>query len=98
MIALVAGTVAVRRTDHVVVDCGGVGYRLAVSSETLRHVPAVGHEVTLHSHLVVRDDAAATIHNIAAHELPFRFGIVCDLIAGSGAFSPRWRFTNCSKE
>jgi holliday junction DNA helicase RuvA len=49
----------VRRTDHVVVDCGGVGYRLAVSSETLRHVPAVGHEVVLHAHLVVRDDALA---------------------------------------
>jgi len=34
--------------------------------------------------LVVRDDAVATIHKIAAHELLFRFGIVCDLIAGLG--------------
>jgi Holliday junction DNA helicase RuvA len=59
VIALVSGTVAVRRSDHVVVDCGGVGYRLAVSAETLRHVPAVGQQVTLHSHLVVRDDALA---------------------------------------
>jgi Holliday junction DNA helicase RuvA len=59
MIALVTGTVAVRRVDHVVVSCGGVGYRLAVSSETLRHVPAVGKDVTLHAHLVVRDDALA---------------------------------------
>ena len=42
MIALISGTVAVRRADHVVVDCGGVGYRLAVSAETLRQVPAVG--------------------------------------------------------
>jgi hypothetical protein len=33
---------------------------------------------------VVRDDAAATIHNIATHELLFRFGIVSDLIAGLG--------------
>jgi Holliday junction DNA helicase RuvA len=59
MIALVSGTVAVRRSDHVVVDCGGVGYRLAVSSNTLRSVPAVGNEVLLHTHLVVRDDALA---------------------------------------
>jgi len=57
MIALVSGTVAVRRADHVVVSCAGVGYRLAVSAETLRHVPAVGKEVLLHAHLVVRDDA-----------------------------------------
>ncbi|HUY58717.1 MAG TPA: Holliday junction branch migration protein RuvA [Solirubrobacteraceae bacterium] len=57
MIALVIGSVAVRRADHVIVDCGGVGYRLSVSSETLRHVPAVGKQVTLHTHLIPRDDA-----------------------------------------
>lgn len=59
MIALVQGEVAVRRPDHVVVLCGGVGYRLAVSAETLRHVPAAGRQVTLHAHLVVREDALA---------------------------------------
>jgi Holliday junction DNA helicase RuvA len=57
VIALVSGSVAVRRADHVIVDCGGVGYRLSVSSETLRHVPAVGKQVTLHTHLIPRDDA-----------------------------------------
>ena len=57
MIALVRGEVAIRRSDHVVVLCGGVGYHLAVSAETLRHVPAVGGETTLHAHLIVRDDA-----------------------------------------
>jgi Holliday junction DNA helicase RuvA len=59
VIALVSGEVAVRRGDHVVVSCGGVGYRLAVSAETLRHVPRAGEPVTLHSHLIVRDDALA---------------------------------------
>jgi Holliday junction DNA helicase RuvA len=59
MIALISGRVAVRRPDHVIVDCGGVGYRLAVSAETLRHVPATGNDVSLHTHLVVRDDALA---------------------------------------
>jgi Holliday junction DNA helicase RuvA len=57
MIALLEGTVAVRRADHVVVSCGGVGYRLAVSAETLRHVPRVGQPATLYTHLIVRDDA-----------------------------------------
>jgi Holliday junction DNA helicase RuvA len=57
MIALVRGEVAIRRSDHVVVLCAGVGYRMAVSTETLRQVPAVGGEATLHTHLVVRDDA-----------------------------------------
>ena len=67
MIALVSGAVAVRRPDAVVVDCGGVGYRLAVSAETLRRVPAVGKPVTLHAHLVVRDDALA-LYGFASEE------------------------------
>jgi Holliday junction DNA helicase RuvA len=67
VIALVSGKVAVRRTDHVVVDCCGVGYRLAVSGVTLRHVPAVGEDVMLHAHLVVRDDALA-LYGFATEE------------------------------
>ncbi|HVE67566.1 MAG TPA: Holliday junction branch migration protein RuvA [Solirubrobacteraceae bacterium] len=67
MIALVRGEVAVRRPDHVVVECGGVGYRRAVSAETLRHVPAAGKPVTLHSHLVVRDDQLA-LYGFASEE------------------------------
>jgi Holliday junction DNA helicase RuvA len=68
MIALVAGEVAVRRPDHVVVEtAGGVGYRLAVSTETLRQVPGVGRPVSLLTHLVVRDDALA-LYGFATEE------------------------------
>jgi Holliday junction DNA helicase RuvA len=56
MIASVTGEVLVRRPDHVVVEAGGIGYRLAVSAETLRAVPPVGKKMTLRSHLLVRDD------------------------------------------
>jgi Holliday junction DNA helicase RuvA len=57
MIASVRGEVLVRRPDHVVVESGGVGYRLTVSAETLKAVPASGKEATLHAHLVIRDDS-----------------------------------------
>jgi holliday junction DNA helicase RuvA len=67
MIAMVRGEVAVRRPDHVVVLASGVGYRLSVSSETLRRVPAVGKQVTLHAHLVVREDALA-LYGFATEE------------------------------
>ena len=68
MIALVAGDVAVRRADHVVVEtASGVGYRLAVSAETLRQVPAVGAQVSLHAHLIVRDDAL-NLYGFASEE------------------------------
>jgi holliday junction DNA helicase RuvA len=57
VIASVRGEVLVRRPDHVVVESGGVGYRLTVSAETLKAVPAHGKEATLHAHLVARDDS-----------------------------------------
>jgi holliday junction DNA helicase RuvA len=57
VIASVRGEVLVRRPDHVVIESGGVGYRLAVSAETLKAVPARGKEATLHAHLVARDDS-----------------------------------------
>jgi Holliday junction DNA helicase RuvA len=67
VIALISGTVAVRRSEFVVVDCGGVGYRLAISTQTFRRVPAVGQAATLHTHLVVRDDALA-LYGFATEE------------------------------
>ena len=59
MIAAVRGEVIARRGDHVVIDAGGVGYRLAVSAETLRTVPPLGERASLHAHLIPRDDALA---------------------------------------
>ena len=57
MISLIQGEVAVRRGDHVVVSCGGVGYQLSVSALTLNAIPGLGKPVILQAHLVVREDA-----------------------------------------
>lgn len=59
MIAAIRGEVMVRRADHVVLDAGGVGYRLAVSSETLKSVPAAGNDAFLHAELISREDSLA---------------------------------------
>jgi Holliday junction DNA helicase RuvA len=59
MIAAVRGEVMVRRPDHVVIDAGGVGYRLAVSAETLKAVPGAGSDAFLHAELIARDDSLA---------------------------------------
>jgi holliday junction DNA helicase RuvA len=57
VIASVRGEVLVRRSDHVVIESAGVGYRLTVSAETLKAVPASGKDAMLHAHLVNRDDS-----------------------------------------
>lgn len=67
MIASVSGKVLVRRPDHVVVEASGVGYRLTVSSETLRAVPAIGNDVALHAHLIARDDSMS-LYGFASEE------------------------------
>jgi Holliday junction DNA helicase RuvA len=80
MIAAVRGEVMVRRPDHVVVDAGGVGYRLAVSAETLKAVPATGREVFLHAELIARDDSLS-LFGFASEEERDLFG---ELISVSG--------------
>ena len=67
MIAAVRGEVLVRRPDHVVIDAAGVGYRLAVSAETLKAVPATGRDAFLHAELIARDDSLA-LYGFASEE------------------------------
>jgi holliday junction DNA helicase RuvA len=80
MIAAVRGEVMVRRPDHVVIDAGGVGYRLAVSAETLKAVPATGRDAFLHAELIARDDSLS-LYGFASEEERDLFG---ELISVSG--------------
>jgi holliday junction DNA helicase RuvA len=57
MIDLLRGELAARGSDHVVVLCSGVGYRASVSAQTLQRMPPGGETVTLHTHLISREDA-----------------------------------------
>jgi Holliday junction DNA helicase RuvA len=57
MIASIRGEVIARLGGEVVIEAAGVGYKLAVSSETLSSVPAAGEQARLFTHLVLRDDA-----------------------------------------
>lgn len=67
MIAGVRGEVLVRRADYVVVEASGVGYRLSVSAETLKTVPAAGQETFLHAETLARDDSI-TLYGFATEE------------------------------
>jgi len=67
MIAAVRGEVMVRRPDHVVIDAHGVGYRLNVSAETLKAVPATGRDFFLHADLIAREDSL-TLYGFASEE------------------------------
>ena len=56
MIALVRGTLAYKSIDHVIIDVGGVGYRLFIPLSTFYSLPDNG-EISLYTHTHVREDA-----------------------------------------
>lgn len=57
MISRLQGILLELSSSEVVLDVVGVGYELQCPLSTLMVLPAQGTEVTLHTHLVVREDA-----------------------------------------
>lgn len=57
MIGRLRGTLAEKQPPHLIIDVNGLGYELEVPMTTLYRLPAVGEPLTLHTHLVVREDA-----------------------------------------
>ena len=57
MIGRIAGKIVAKHPPQIVVDVNGVGYELDVPMSTLYQLPATGAEVTLLTHLMVREDA-----------------------------------------
>jgi holliday junction DNA helicase RuvA len=57
MIGSVRGRIAAKTPPQLTVEVGGVGYELEAPLSTFFHLPAVGEEVRLLTHLVVREDA-----------------------------------------
>ncbi|MBI5232583.1 MAG: Holliday junction branch migration protein RuvA [Coriobacteriales bacterium] len=56
MIAFLSGRIAGRGPGEVLLDVGGVGYRLFVTTNSLAALPADGDEITIWTHLHVRED------------------------------------------
>lgn len=57
MIHRLRGQLAEKDAQGVILDVGGVGYRVATSLGTLENLPPVGEECVMHTRMVVREDA-----------------------------------------
>jgi len=68
MIASLAGTLAEKSADRLVVDVGGVGYALHVSLQTFADLPPAGAAVRLLVHTEVREDAIELFGFLRAEE------------------------------
>lgn len=57
MIGRLRGTLLEKHPPRLLVDCHGVGYEVEASMTTIWALPEPGQEVTLHTTLIVREDA-----------------------------------------
>lgn len=57
MIGRLRGTLLWKSAPHVLLEVQGVGYEVEVPFTTFFKLPTVGQETTLHTHLIVREDA-----------------------------------------
>ena len=57
MIGRLTGKLVAKHPPQVLLDVGGVAYEVDVPMSTFFNLPATGESVTLHTHLLVREDA-----------------------------------------
>lgn len=57
MIGRLSGTLLEKQPPQLLLDVQGVGYELEAPMSTFYQLPATGESVTLHTHMVVREDA-----------------------------------------
>lgn len=59
MIGQLCGKLVYKQAPELLVDVQGVGYELQAPMSTFYHLPECGDEVTLYTHLAIREDAHA---------------------------------------
>ncbi|WP_260674741.1 Holliday junction branch migration protein RuvA [Comamonas aquatica] len=57
MIGKLTGSLLEKNPPQVLVDCHGVGYEVQVPMSTFYNLPALGEQVSLLTHFIVREDA-----------------------------------------
>jgi Holliday junction DNA helicase RuvA len=57
VIGRITGILIEKNPPQITVDVGGLGYELEVPMSTFYNLPAAGERVSLHTHLLVREDA-----------------------------------------
>lgn len=67
MIGSLRGKLTFKQAPLLVLECGGVGYEVETPMSTFLELPAIGADIFLHTHLLVREDAQ-TLYGFSAAE------------------------------
>lgn len=57
MISYIKGTLEYINESFIIVETGGIGYRIVVPTSVLAKLPAIGMDVTIFTYMAVREDA-----------------------------------------
>lgn len=68
MIGQLRGTILDKQPPHLLLDVAGVGYEISAPMSTFYQLPDVGADITLFTHLVVREDAQLLYGFYQQHE------------------------------
>jgi len=61
MISRLTGILAAKRAPQILIDCNGVAYEADVSMTTFYQLPEVGEQVSIWTHLVVKEDSHSLV-------------------------------------
>ena len=61
MISRLTGILAAKRAPQILIDCHGVGYEADVSMTTYYKLPEVGEQISIWTHLLVKEDSHSLI-------------------------------------
>jgi len=57
MIGTLRGRLAAKQAPGIIIECSGVGYEVETPMSTFLELPAIGEELFIHTHMLVREDA-----------------------------------------
>lgn len=69
MFAYIKGTVEAKGSDSVIVEAGGIGYRIFTALSTINNIGQIGTQVKVYTHYHVREDLVALYGFFTMEEL-----------------------------
>ena len=85
MFAYIKGTLEEKSTNYVVIDVGGIGYKIFMSNISINEIGELGNTVKVHTHYYVREDNIS-LYGFLTHEELKMFELLLS-VSGIGAKS-----------
>lgn len=85
MFAYIKGTLEEKSTNYVVIEVGGIGYKIFMSNISINEIGELGNKVKVHTHYYVREDNIS-LYGFLTHEELKMFELLLS-VSGIGAKS-----------